>query len=69
MQISLETDSVLLMDLVRGQPNIPTRPINVVDSLEELDALAVMGMGLLQAVLMLGTMIVTYKIPGHEKVR
>ena len=60
---------MLLMDLVRGQPNIPTRPINVVDSLEELDALAVMGMGLLQAVLMLGTMIVTYKIPGHEKVR
>ena len=69
MQISLETDSVLLMDLVRGQPNIPTRPINVVDSLEELDALAVIGMGLLQAVIMLGTMIVTYKIPGHEKVR
>lgn len=57
------------MDLVRGQPNNPTRPINIVDSLEELDALAVMGMGLLQTVLMLGTMIVTYKIPGHEKVR
>ena len=69
MQISLETDRVLVMDLVRGQPNNPTRPINIVDSLEELDALAVMGMGLLQTVLMLGTMIVTYKIPGHEKVR
>lgn len=69
MQISLETDRLFVMDLVRGQPNNPTRPINIVDSLEELDALAVMGMGLLQTVLMLGTMIVTYKIPGHEKVR
>ena len=69
MQISLETDRLFVMDLVRGQPNNPTRPINIVDSLEELDALAVMGMGLLQTVLMLGTMIVTYKIPGHAKVR
>ena len=45
------------------------RSDNVEDSLKELDALAVIGMGLLQSVLMLGTLLVTYKIPGHEKVR
>ena len=44
------------------------RSDNVEDSLKELDALAVIGMGLLQSVLMLGTLLLTYKIPGHEKV-
>ena len=47
----------------------PTRPNNVEDSLEELNAFGVLGIGLLQAVLMLSTLLVTHKIPGHEKVR
>ena len=41
---------------------------NVTDSLEELNAIAVLGVGLLQSVLMLGTLLVTYKIPGHKEV-
>ena len=46
-----------------------TRTDNVEDSLGELNALAVLGMGILQSVLMLGTLLLTYKIPGHSKVR
>ena len=46
-----------------------TRTENVEDSLGELNALAVLGMGILQSVLMLGTLLLTYKIPGHSKVR
>ena len=41
---------------------------NVTDSLGELNAIAVLGVGLLQSVLMLGTLLVTYKIPGHKEV-
>ena len=57
------------MDMEIGEPINHIRPNNVEDSLKELDAFAVLGMGLLQSVLMLGTLLVTYKIPGHEKVR
>ena len=71
MQISLETERILLLvtDMESGEPINPIRSDNNEDSLKELDALAVLGMGLLQSVLMLGTLLVTYKIPGHEKVR
>ena len=57
------------MDMESGEPLNPIRSDNAEDSLKELDAFAVLGMGLLQSVLMLGTLLVTYKIPGHEKVR
>ena len=60
---------MLFTDMERGKLLIPNRSDNVEDSLKELDAFAVLGIGLLQSVLMLGTLLVTYKIPGHEKVR
>ena len=49
--------------------SIPSRATNVEDSLKDMSALAVLGVGLLHPILMLGTLLVTYKIPGHERVK
>ena len=57
------------MDMESIETTIPIRPYNVTDSLEQLDAITVLGVGLLQSVLMLGTLLLTYKIPGHKEVQ
>ena len=56
------------MDMDSIKTTIPNRPYNVTDSLEQLDAITVLSVGLLQSVLMLGTLVLTYKIPGHKEV-
>ena len=56
------------MDMESIETTIPIRPYNVTDSLEQLNAITVLGVGLLQSVLMLGTLLLTYKIPGHKEV-
>ena len=69
MEITLEPKRGCIMDMESIETTIPIRPYNVTDSLEQLDAITVLGVGLLQSVLMLGTLLLTYKIPGHKEVQ